>query len=296
MFVRSLLMVGLVTLGLACGDSASSAGGQGGAGGAGGAGGGGSSNATPQAVQDAIDLCYVSLHGDVSQRQAGLDALHEATKSYPEEGRAFLFLGMCSLAALAEDNNISVLKDIEPALERAIELLPEDRRIPGWLATVRVQTALVLNDEAGLAEAIDEMVAASDLYPEFNSVSLAIAFSQFPLDTPYPQMAVDRLEAIKDCGESDEKCRDNEAAPHNVPGSVMLFGDVYARVGDTATARAYYEQALVQPSSANWTYAEDAQAIIDGLDARVSAWTDADSTNDPAFFLSGERTCRSCHQ
>jgi hypothetical protein len=36
--------------------------------------------------------------------------------------------------------------------------------------------------------------------------------------------------------------------------------------------------------------------MLDELPSRVAAWTDADPENDPAFFISGVRTCRSCHE
>ena len=82
----------------------------------------------------------------------------------------------------------------------------------------------------------------------------------------------------------------------NMIGSAMLFGDVYARVGDKTSASSYYTAALSAPSSSNWLLRADAQAALDGLDARAAAWTDADPANDPAFFLSGKRTCTACHQ
>jgi hypothetical protein len=109
-------------------------------------------------------------------------------------------------------------------------------------------------------------------------------------------MAVDRLAAIEDCGQIDERCRDNAAAPHNVPGSLMLFGDVYARVGLEAEARSYYEQALAAESAPTWHLTGEAQAVLDDLEARIAAFTDADPDNDPAFFLSGPSTCSGCHQ
>lgn len=277
----------------ACGgsDAGSGAGAAGAQGGA-----GGRASANPPEVTDAIAACYATLHGDVSGRAEALAKLELATANHPDNGPAFLFLGMCSLAALAEDNDLGRLPKIEPALSRAIELMPDDRRIPGWLATVRVQTARILGDEAATKKAVDEMVAAADLYPEFNNVSLAIAFSGFPLDTPYPALAVQRLEAIVTCGETDPKCRDNAAAPHNVPGSAMLFGDVYARVGDKANASTYYAAALAADSASTWAQKSEAQAALDGLDQRIAAWTDDDPGNDPAFFLSGKRTCTACHE
>lgn len=307
MKIASLLAL-LALAAVGCGDEAAT-GGPGGAGeGAGAEGGAGAGGAAeggagegggvvdPPEVAEAIAACYETLHGDVSGRDAALAALQQATEQYPDNGRAHLFLGMCSLAALAEDGDLGALGSIEPALERAVELMPDDLRIPGWLATVRVQTARLLGTEAEVQAAVDEMIAAADLYPAFNNVSLAIAFAGFPLETGYPQMAVDRLVAIQDCGEVDEKCRDNEAAPHNVPGSAMLFGDVHARVGDAEQAAIYYGLALEADSAATWPFAADAQSMLDGLDARVAAWTDLDDTNDPEFFVSGLRTCTGCHQ
>ncbi|MFO0613002.1 MAG: hypothetical protein U0414_10460 [Polyangiaceae bacterium] len=285
------LVAPLALLVIACSSNASGAGGGGGQGGHGGA-----APTDPPDVADAIAACYATLHGDVSGRADALAKLEAATTNHPDNGRAHLFFGMCSLAALAEDGDLGALADIEPALSRAIELMPEDRRIPGWLATVRVQTARILGDTAKIEQATAEMIAAADLYPEFNNVSLAIAFAGFPLDTPYPAMAVKRLEAIASCGDVDEKCRDNAAAPHNVPGSSMLFGDVYARVGDKARASTFYSAALASPSAATWGLKDAAKASLDGLDQRVAAWTDADATNDPEFFLAGKRTCTACHQ
>lgn len=261
-----------------------------------GTGGEGGSEADPPEVAAAIAACYETLQGQVEGRSAALEALKAAVEQHPDSGRGHLFLGMCSLAALAEDGDIGALGDIEPSLTRAIELMPEDRRIPGWLATVRVQTALVLGDDEGLEAAIEEMIEAADLYPEFNNVSLAIAFAALPLDTPWPEMAVERLAAIEDCGETDAKCRDNEAAPHNVPGSSMLFGDVYARVGRVDEARGYYQSALDADSAATWPLADEAQLLLDGVDDRADAFADADPDNDPDFFLSGTRTCRACHE
>ncbi len=296
-FVPRLLAGALVTLALAgCDGAASDTSGAGGAGAGGSGGQGGGAPVEPADVTAAIDACYVTLHGDVTGRADALAQLKSATEAHPDNGRAFLFLGMCSLAALAEDGSISALGDIEPSLERAIELMPDDLRIPGWLATVRVQTARMLGTPAEVDAAIEEMIAAADLYPEFNNVSLAIAFAGFPLDTPYPAMAAMRLSAIADCGATDEKCRDNAAAPHNIPGSLMLFGDVYARTGDGATAAGFYQQALDADSAASWPYRTEATAMRDGVDARVAAWTDADDTNDPDFFLFGVRTCTGCHQ
>jgi tetratricopeptide (TPR) repeat protein len=295
--VSILCLAALVSV-VACGDSSGAGGalGSGGALAAGGSDGVGGASAEPADVTAAIDSCYETLHGDVAKRADAIALLKTAADAHPDNGRVHLFLGMCSLAALAEDGDVGALADIEPALERAIELMPEDLRIPGWLMSVRVQTANVIGTPEEIDAAAAEMIAAADLYPEFNNVSLAIAFAALPLDTPYPAMAVERLEAIVDCGATDEKCRDNEAAPHNVPGSLMLFGDVHARVGNLAEAKGYYEMALAAESASSWPEQAFAQGLFDDVDARVASFADADPENDPPFFLSGARTCTACHR
>ena len=53
---------------------------------------------------------------------------------------------------------------------------------------------------------------------------------------------------------------------------------------------------MAAESADTWPFADDAQGFIDDIDARVAAFTDADPGNDPAFFLSGARTCTACHE
>lgn len=251
--------------------------------------------ADPPLVAEGIALCYQALHGDVTVRQQALDTLKQATLEHPDHARAFLFFGMCSLSALVEDGTFAAFADVEPSLARAYELAPDDHRIAGWIGTVKVATARITG--AGLDEAIAAMIAAADLYPEFNNVSLAIAFSpSFGLDTPYPRMAIDRLEAIGDCGLIDARCRNNPAAPHNLSGSLMLFGDVYARVGERDRALGYYSQALVADGADSWPYRAEAQAAVDELDERLARFTDGDPMNDPTFFATGPASCRGCHE
>ena len=226
--------------------------------------------AEPPQVAAAMALCYEALHGDTSKRGEALDALRAATEAYPDNARAFLFLGMCTLSAVAEETNLLVVNDVQPALERAYELDPTDLRIPGWIGSVKVRMATIpiLGTEEAKAEAIAYMISAADLYPDFNNVSLAIAFSSgFGLDTPYPQMAIDRLEAITACVATDPACRNNPNAPHNIPGSMMLFADVYARIGDAEQAAHYYQLAL----DSDGAFTPDAARFAESRAARCLA-------------------------
>jgi tetratricopeptide (TPR) repeat protein len=245
-------------------------------------------------VELGIARCQATLAGDTGGRQEALDTLVEAAAAAPESARVRIYLGMCSLAAVVEDGNFAAVANVEPALTEAIALDPDDRRIPGWLGVYKVNLAAVLGD--GLPEAIAYMQAAADAYPEFNNVSLAIAFAPLPLESGYPAMAISALEAIEGCGATDPRCRNSDAVPHNVAGSLMLFGDVHARVGDAATAATYYQAALDDEAAATWPYRAEAQAALDDVVARAAAWSDADPANDPIFFAGGPHACRGCHE
>ncbi|MCC6624203.1 MAG: hypothetical protein IT385_23330 [Deltaproteobacteria bacterium] len=246
-------------------------------------------------LDEAEALMWRALGGEVALRADALATFEAGLAALPDDPRGSLLYGMTLLSAIAEDNDIASALKAGPALEHAIAVNPDDRRIPGWLGTIKVGLARFTGDEQTLAEAIDFMLEAADLYPEFNNVSLAIAFAKLPLDTGYPTMAKERLLAIVDCVETLDVCQNNARAPHNNEGSLMLFGDVHARLGETDAARAYYDAALASPDAATWDYADEARAVRDALDARVALYLDADPANDPLFFAEGRTSCVGCH-
>src|SRR5689334_10073262 len=89
--------------------------------------------AEPAEVTAAIDLCFATLHGQVDQRADAIDALRTATDKYPTNARAFYFLGLCSLAALAEDGNLAAIVTVDDALTKAMQLDPKNTRAAGFL-------------------------------------------------------------------------------------------------------------------------------------------------------------------
>lgn len=240
-------------------------------------------------------LFFRAMAGELSVRKAAIDTLAAGLAIDPEQARGQLVYGMALLSAVAEDGDLFAALKAGPALEKAMQLAPDDLRIPGWLGTIKVGTARALNQPEALDDAIAFMIAATDAYPEFNSVSLAIALSHLPLDTIYPQMAIDRLVATADCATNLDVCKNTTKVPHNNEGALMLFGDVYARVGDADNARHFYTLALTSPDAATWKYAADAQAVLDDLDHRIDLYLDADPSNDPLFFAEGRVACVGCH-
>jgi tetratricopeptide (TPR) repeat protein len=246
-------------------------------------------------LEEGEALYFRALGGETELRGEAIAALEEGMLLEPEHGRGSLMYAMALLSALAEDLDFSVLTQVEPAFERAVELNPDDLRIPGWLGTVQVRTAMALGNQEALDAAIEAMIEAADAYPEFNNFSLALAFARLPRSTPYPQMALDRLEAILDCGDSHDVCRNTERVPHNVEGSLMTFGDVHARLGHLEEARAYYEAALSTPDAARWAHRGTAEGYLEDLPDRVARMSDDDPDDDPPWFSEGETSCVGCH-
>ncbi len=260
---------------------------------------GGPSDAGPPPDAEALlaegeALFFRALAGETDQRRAAIRTLERGLAVAPDHPRGSLMYAMALLSAIAEDQDFRYAGDVEPALLHAMEVNPDDRRIVGWLGTVRVAMASAFGDPARLDAATAFMIDAADAWPDFNNFSLAIAFLPLPLDTPYPQMAVDRLLAIQDCAERTDVCR-NDNVPHNVEGSLVTFGDAYARIGDVDEARRYYTLAVESPGAATWPYRADAQAVLDGLDDRVARWTNADPADDPTPFSAGATSCVGCH-
>lgn len=249
-----------------------------------------------QALEEAEGLCFDTLHGNIELRAQALEKLTAVTDAYPENARAHFMLGLCSLAAAAEEGNFLALLAIEPALTKAMDLEPDNTRIAGFLSLTRFNRARQFNDQAALDTAIQELIEAADI-DDFNNFTLALAFSQLEPATGYPQIAVDKLlERQAGCSPDISDCVNNPIAPHRDPGFFMQLGDAYARIADKANASGAYAAALTADGAATWPFANEAQEWADTLDARLSLLADADPKNDPPYFLSGPRTCTGCHR
>lgn len=250
----------------------------------------------PADVKAAIDLCFETLHGKVELRAEALDALRTATEAHPDNARAFYLLGLCSLAAAAEEGNISAFLGVEPAFEEAMKLDPKNTRIGGFLGLFRFIRARQFKNEAGAEAAIAELTAAAEA-DDFNNFTLALAFSQLDPSTGHPQTAVEKLLERRDkCTPDITDCVNNPVAPHRDQGFYMQLGDAHARVADKANAADAYATALAADGTDTWPFAAEAEAWSAALDERLSLFADGDPANDPPYFLSGARSCTGCHR
>ena len=80
-------------------------------------------------------------------------------------------------------------------------------------------------------------------------------------------------------------------APHNLEGTFMLFGDIYAKGGRTEAARGYYEIALSLGEKSGWDprFVATARERVENLAARVALYQDGDPRQRPDVRRLGRR-------
>ena len=94
-----------------------------------------------------------------------------------------------------------------------------------------------------------------------------------------------------------ELCGNEGLAPHNAEGALLVFGDVYAKGGDLATAQSWYNLAKLvgQANPDPWAFQSVADDRAATAAARVALYQDADPSNDPPVIGAGPEACAVCH-
>lgn len=88
-------------------------------------------------------------------------------------------------------------------------------------------------------------------------------------------------------------------APHNLEGTFLLFGDIYAKGGRVEEARGYYESALSLGEGGGWDprFVATARQRVATVAERAALYRDGDPDNDPPFMGSGGASaCAYCHR
>lgn len=242
---------------------------------------------------------------DVAARAGAIAALDAAHVEHPDEHELTLLLGLAQLWALADPlpgttgAEMGALAGGVLSNLRAVRAgCPMDARVAAWLGPVLVRMGRLTGNAEFEAEGyavLDEGVAAD---PQFVLFSLAMVLAEEPVDSPEFARAIDVLrDNIDVCGESgpDYACTNGPRAAHNVEGSAIFMGDIFARAGDVESARTMYEAALGTPGYASWPYQDVLADRLATLAERAALSQDADPTNDPLLVTSTPDSCAVCH-
>ena len=257
------------------------------------------------------------LHGgDASEarQQEALRLLARGSKRDPKDGRSWFLLGMMHLyrfgagiggfdavpaAAKAE------LAQADAAFEKALPLLWDgthgDSRVPGFAAAAKFTRGIVEQDTALAAEGMADLEAAIAVNAFFNVFDLIPVVQALPRTDPRFAAAVEQVVAYLDdpdtlacVGTQPELCANDGLALRNVSGSLLLFGDVYAKQGNLERAQFWYglARAVTGPGYAFQDLLDDRVA---NAPARVAAYLDGDPANDPPVVGLGRENCATCH-
>ncbi|HXJ34909.1 MAG TPA: hypothetical protein VMS22_12830 [Candidatus Eisenbacteria bacterium] len=194
---------------------------------------------------------------------------------------------------------VAAFDDAEPLLWNRTTRVG-DSRMPGFAAAARYALAVVTADEALRQRALADLAYAVEINAFFNVFDLMTVLQAEPAGSSAFQQAFADLSAyIGDpntlaCAVTQpEVCTNAGLAPTALPGTFVMFGDAYAKSGDAATAKYWYQFGIA--AEAGWAFEGLAAERLAGADARVAAYQDVDPANDPPIIGAGPEACASCH-
>ncbi len=256
---------------------------------------------------------YDTLLGRRDRAKETVDVLSRLVQLEPQNGTAHFRLGMMHLFRFAQSvgdyHNATPFEQEEIRraqrhLDRAVELVPQDRRIPGFRAAATYMRGVAEKNTALQEQGLDQLRAAIALYPEFNSFNF-IGTVPFvvPPDSPLFAEALgyvgDPLNAACSPFTQPEICGNAGKAPHNIEGSLVLFGDLFAKAGDFSRAQGFYRLALADFSALSggkpWRFRAVAEQRLATVRERVALYLDNDPRNDPPLIGYREEACAVCH-
>ena len=186
-------------------------------------------------------------------------------------------------------------------LDRAVELLPNDSRVPGFRAATSYANGFEQHDDARLALGMQQIEAAITANPLFNSFdAFAVVAPILPATDPYYQdrilPLVDFVFGSASCVATlPEICNNLGMAPHNLEGTTLLLGDIDAKGGRLAAAKTWYGIGRAIGRGTAYRYQSDLDDRVAHAADRVAAYQDADPANDPPLIGGGGGSCVYCH-
>lgn len=256
----------------------------------------------------------VGLDDSEAHQQDTIALLEKASKKDRRDGRSPFLLGMLHLYRFGQmiTDYASVSDAAEAELvasnewfAKALPLLWDgqhgDSRVPGFVAAGEYVLGVVQDDAALRAKGLAGLAAAVQVNAFFNVFDYITVIQVAQAGTPEFQQAFDAVSAylsdpttLACVGSQPEICGNEGFAAHNLTGSLLVFGDLYAKGGDLSQATQWYTLANGL-ADASYPFKALAQSRVANVAARVAAYQDSDPSNDPPVVGLGEENCAICH-
>lgn len=246
--------------------------------------------------------------------------LGAAMELHPDEEIFALLHGMANLWKIAEplpeeDGDMAVqamgAMDSRASLEKAWEICPSDYRITAWLGPILYRMGKALQDEEMIQEGLDVLNLGIEKYPEFVLFSQLLVYADEDPDSPEFQNAFAAIQGnVEACSDTetnssddvvieentdDDACSNHYRAAHNVEGSSLFVGDVYAKAGDLETARRVYEQGLAFKDSGTWSYSHLLEGRLANLENFSETAHEDDELKGAGWIWASQVQCAVCH-
>src|SRR5579875_1470136 len=249
---------------------------------------------------------------------ATIRRLTQAARRDPHDGRSLFLLAMMHLYrfgqqvtdyAAASVAAKTELRSANAAFAKAVPLLwndataTGDSRVPGFAAAAEYLQGVVDGDAMLRNRGFADLERAIALNPFFNVFDAIPVLQATPPHDPLFEAAYAKVSAYLNDPETlacvstqPEICANAGFAPHNLQGSLTLFGDVALKHGDLAPARTWYTLAAAVPGTSTWPFEPILDDRLAHVDARAALYEDADPSNDPPVIGAGREACAVCHR
>jgi tetratricopeptide (TPR) repeat protein len=258
-----------------------------------------------------------TLWGDADRHEDALRFLARAVARDRRDARSHFLIAMQYLNLYGQqtadlnhpsDRAKRLVEESRAAFDRAVPLLWDgaagDSRVPGFAAAATYAKGVGFRDAALTAQGVDELEYATSINTLFNSFDLLAVAPAVSNKDPLYARVIDLLdvtfpEVATYCSTQQEICFNDGMAPHNLEGTFILFGDIYAKGGRTESARGYYGSALSLGEQSGWDphFVAAVRDRLETLEQRVALYQDDDPRNDPPFVgAGGAGSCAYCHR
>lgn len=275
----------------------------------------------------AIDAFWKAFHANryeaLDEVIAQLDAALTATPQDPEIARA---LGEAHLWKGAEQARVDPRPPIEQLMlaerhfDRAHALAPSSAHVLSFAGATKMAVGGLTGDMALARTGYFMVKDAMSVEERFNLEGLAGMMAGLPAESPQFQeglhgilsnyeacagQTVDRstvteaqLDALTPrvlaAVATSPFCGNNEIAPHHIEGLTLQAGDLLAKSGQPAAARAMYRHARHVPGYETWPYRRQIEDRLAHVEERAGAFADR-SQPQPEIFARSAYSCTGCH-
>ena len=250
------------------------------------------------------DIFWPAFQDNYDQRIPVFDVMEALIAEHNEELPRVQFLRALLGVAIQTEELAMDPADIELTryianmrgdLHTASEAFPDNGFYRSWRLSADLITAMFLSDDAAMYELFDESVTHANSDPE-NVMAIASTWMIFPQATGLPDEGLAIMDAWVLAGNPYD-IKNTKTTPFAKPGTFLMLGDLYARMGRAEMAKMQYEQALVVTGAQDWPYRYLAEDAIEDLDSTIETFNTLPEDELAAGHMIsfGPDSCKMCH-